>query len=58
MTNDEGSPKRESKKTRNPLTSVILSSEESLINSERGNSQRCLKAWPHASHFVAALRST
>ncbi len=20
--------------------------------------QRCLKAWPHASHFVAALRST
>ena len=22
------------------------------------NGQRCLKAWPHASHFVAALRST
>src|SRR5215211_7851549 len=24
----------------------------------RANEQRCLKAWPHASHFVAALRST
>ena len=22
------------------------------------NNQRCLKAWPHASHFVAALGST
>jgi hypothetical protein len=22
------------------------------------NIERCLKAWPHASHFVAALRST
>ena len=24
----------------------------------QGTGQRCLKAWPHASHFVAALRST
>src|SRR6476659_668624 len=36
-------------------------SEESLITFERSvslNGQRCLKAWPHAWHFVAALRST
>jgi hypothetical protein len=23
-----------------------------------GHTLRCLKAWPHAPHFVAALRST
>jgi hypothetical protein len=35
--------------------------EESQIigpNAVPEESQRCLKAWPHASHFVAALRST
>jgi len=25
---------------------------------DAASNRRCLKAWPHASHFVAALRST
>ena len=27
-------------------------------NMSNGHKQRCLKAWPYASHCVAALRST
>jgi hypothetical protein len=29
-----------------------------VVTHRRRSNQRCWKAWPHASHFVAALRST
>jgi hypothetical protein len=45
-----------------PGHNVILSKAKNLgsilDHCPNRNDQRYLKAWPHASHFVAALRST
>ena len=35
-----------------------LSIFDCLVGRMANRSQGCLKAWPHASHFVAAVRST
>jgi hypothetical protein len=44
------------------LQLVILSKANNLrfflSTGGHASNQRCLKAWPHASHFVAARRST
>ena len=43
------------------LDDVILSEAKnlgSILDECPNENQGCLKAWPHASHFVAALRST